>query len=239
MLLLAVCDDMPIECAKTAKQIESILNRANIDYVIKTFFTAQELLRSKESFDILFLDVKMPEINGMELAKNMRKQGIESIIVFITSAKEYVFDAYDVEAFQYLMKPVETDKLKTVMEKAVKKLQGKVNEDFLIITAERQTRKILLRDIFYIESLGRIVKIHCVNGIQETYEQISALENKLAGKSFFRCHKCYLVHLEYVDTFNRTDITLDNGETILLAKRRCEEFKKAILSYMKRKGGII
>ncbi len=239
MLLIAVCDDIPIECADIAKQIETILKQSNTDFMIKKFFGGLELIQSRESFDIIFLDIKMPNINGMELAKQIRKQDRQSLIIFITSASEYVFDAFDVEAFQYLLKPIQTDKLKNVLEKATKKMQIDANIDFLMISANRQIQKVFLKDILYIESIGRIAKIHCNNGTLETYEQIGILEDKLSDKFFFRCHKCFLVNLNFVDAFNKTEVRLENGEKIMLAKRRYEDFQKAILSYMKIKGGII
>ena len=239
MLLIAVCDDIPIECADIAKQIETILKQSNTDFMIKKFFGGLELIQSRESFDIIFLDIKMPNINGMELAKQIRKQGRQSLIIFITSASEYVFDAFDVEAFQYLLKPIQTDKLKNVLEKATKKMQIDANIDFLMISANRQIQKVFLKDILYIESIGRIAKIHCNNGTLETYEQIGILEDKLSDKFFFRCHKCFLVNLNFVDAFNKTEVRLENGEKIMLAKRRYEDFQKAILSYMKIKGCII
>ncbi len=239
MLLIAVCDDIPIECADIAKQIETILKQSNTDFMIKKFFGGLELIQSRESFDIIFLDIKMPNINGMELAKQIRKQGRQSLIIFITSASEYVFDAFDVEAFQYLLKPIQTDKLKNVLEKATKKMQIDANIDFLMISANRQIQKVFLKDILYIESIGRIAKIHCNNGTLETYEQIGILEDKLSDKFFFRCHNCFLVNLNFVDAFNKTEVRLENGEKIMLAKRRYEDFQKAILSYMKIKGGII
>ncbi len=239
MLLIAVCDDIPIECADIAKQIETILKQSNTDFMIKKFFGGLELIQSRESFDIIFLDIKMPNINGMELAKQIRKQGRQSLIIFITSASEYVFDAFDVEAFQYLLKPIQTDKLKNVLEKATKKMQIDANIDFLMISANSQIQKVFLKEILYIESIGRIAKIHCNNGTLETYEQIGILEDKLSDKFFFRCHKCFLVNLNFVDAFNKTEVRLENGEKIMLAKRRYEDFQKAILSYMKIKGGII
>lgn len=239
LLLLAVCDDMPIECADIAKQIENILKQFNIEFVIKQFFDGQQLLHSKENFDIIFLDIKMPQISGMDLAKKMRQRGKQSLIIFITSASEYVFEAFDVEAFQYLIKPVQNEKLKNILQKAIKRMQVDANPDFLIISVDRQTKKVFLKDILYIESIGRIAKIHCHEATLETYEQIGILEDKLSDKFFFRCHKCFLVNLNYIEAFNKTEISLENGEKIMLAKRRYEDFQKAILSYMKMKGGII
>ncbi len=118
-------------------------------------------------------------------------------------------------------------------------MQIDANIDFLMISANRQIQKVFLKDILYIESIGRIIKIHCNNGTLETYEQIGILEDKLSDKFFFRCHKCFLVNLNFVDAFNKTEVRLENGEKIMLAKRRYEDFQKAILSYMKIKGGII
>lgn len=238
LLSIAVCDDMPVECVDIANQIELILKQMNIEFVIKRFFGGQELLGSEESFDIIFLDIKMPEINGMNLAKKLRSQEKQSLIIFVTAFSQYVFDAYDVEAFHYLVKPIKHEKLKRVLEKAVRKSDNNT-EDFLIIFTERKTKKILLRDILYIESVGRIAKIHCKDGVVETYEQIGMLKEKLWDKFFFMCHKSFLVNLAYVDTFNKTEICMENGDKIIIAKRRWEEFQKEILSYMKMRGGIL
>lgn len=141
MLLIAICDDAPIECTGIAKQIEALLKQLRVDFIIKRFFNGEELLHSCESFDIIFLDIKMPGINGMVLAKKIREQGRQSLIIFITAAKEYVFEAYDVEAFQYLIKPVQKGKLKNVLEKSIKKIQADTNINFLILSADRETKK--------------------------------------------------------------------------------------------------
>ena len=126
---------MPIECAELAGDIENTLNQFGTEFSLKRFFNGQELLKYVESFDIVFLDIKMPEINGMELAKQMRENRRESIIVFVTSAEEYVFEAYDVEAFHFLLKPVNENKLKNVLKKAVVKITACNNEDFIIISS--------------------------------------------------------------------------------------------------------
>lgn len=229
---------MPIECADIANQIELILKQMNVQFVLKRFFGGQELLDSEENFDIIFLDIQMPEINGMNLAKKMRSWDKQSLIIFITAFSRYVFEAYDVEAFHYLVKPIKYETLKKVLEKAVKKLDNHT-EDFLIISTGRQTKKLLLRDILYIESIGRIVKIHCKDCAVETYEQIGILEEKLRDKFFFRCHKSFLVNLAFIDTFNKTEIRMENDDKIIIAKRRWEEFQKEMLSYMKMRGGIL
>lgn len=239
MLSIAVCDDMPIECAELAERIENILDKFGTEFSLKRFFDGRELLKCVESFDIIFLDIKMPEISGMELAGQMRKNGCGGIIVFVTSAEEYVYEAYDVEAFHFLLKPVNEEKLKNVLKKAVVKVTACNNDDFLIISSEHQIKKVLLKDILYIESVGRTVKIHCSSGVLETYKQIGDLEQTLSDKHFFRCHKSFLLNLEYVSRFDKAEIVMENGDTVFLARKRAKIFQKEIISYMKMKGGIL
>ena len=87
--------------------------------------------------------------------------------------------------------------------------------------------------------MGRLIDIHKIGGISDYYGKISILEEELREKGFFRCHKSYLVHLKYVKGYNRQEAVLDNGEKIPVSKRRYEEFCKALLSYMKKSGGIL
>ncbi len=148
-----------------------------------------------------------------------------------------MFDAYDVEAFQYLLKPIEDKKLKSVLQKAVLKTQER-SQAFIIVSRDRQMKKLFLDDIFYFEIRGRVIDAHGTSGIFSYYEQIGLLERELQGKGFFRCHKSYLVNLKYVDVYNRQELVLDNGERIAIARRRYEEFCREILKYMREKGGI-
>ena len=104
-----------------------------------------------------------------------------------------MFEAYDVEAFQYLLKPVEDRKLKNVLQKAVLKTERR-SQEFIIVSSERQKKKLFLDDIYYFEIKGRIVDAHGPEGIFTYYEQMGELENKLQDKGFFRCHKSYLVN---------------------------------------------
>ena len=144
----------------------------------------------------------------------------------------------NVEAFQYLLKPVEGRKLKNVLQKAVFKTESR-SQEFIIVSRERQKKKLFLDDIYYFEIKGRIVDVHGAEGIFTYYEQIGALEGKLRNKGFFRCHKSYLVNLKYVDGYNRQEVLLENGEKIVIAKRRYEEFCQEVLKVMRQNGGIL
>lgn len=238
MVSIAVCDDEMLDCCNMAKDIKDILEEIGIPYIVRQFQSGRDLLNAIENFDIIFLDIMMCGINGMKTAQLLRDKAFDKILIFISASRNYVFKAYDVEAFQYLVKPVEHCKLKRVLQKAVKKLEN-YSQEFMIINQDRTSKKLLLREIYYFEIKGRIISVHGVEGIFDYYEQIGILEKNLQGKGFFRCHKSFLVNLKYVNSYNRQEIILDTGEKIAIAKRRYEAFCQEILDYMKRSGGSI
>ncbi len=232
MLWIAVCDDEVMECSRMATKIRGILDEMKVPCTIRQFYSGRELLQSSETFDIIFLDIIMDGLDGMKTARLVREKAFDKLLVFISASRDYVFDAYDVEAFQYLLKPVEDKKLKSVLRKAVRKTEER-SQAFIIVSRERQKKKLFLDDIYYFEIRGRMIDAHGRGGIFSYYEQIGLLERELQGKGFVRCHKSYLVNLKYVDVYNRQELVLDNGERIAIAKRRYEAFCEAILKYMR------
>ncbi len=237
MLSIAVCDDEVIACCNLERKIKEILDDKKVPCIIRQFSSGQELLQSVENFDIIFLDIIMCGLDGMKTAQMFRKRAFDKILIFVSSSREYVFDAYDVEAFYYLLKPIDEGKLERVLERAVRKMENS-SQEFMIVSKERQKRKLYLDEIYYFEIKGRVVELHAAEGIFAYYEQIGILENRLREKGFFRCHKSYLVNLKYVEGYSRQEIILENGERIMIAKRRYEEFCQEILKYMKKSGAL-
>lgn len=238
MLWIAVCDDEVMACVKIAGKIRGILDEMKVPCTIRQFYSGQELLQSPETFDIIFLDIIMGGMDGMRTAQLVREKAYDKLLVFISASRDYVFDAYDVEAFQYLLKPIEDKKLKRVLQKAVRKTKER-SQAFIIVSRDRQQKKLFLDDIYFFEIRGRMIDAHGTGGVFSYYEQIGILEKELQGKGFFRCHKSYLVNLKYVDVYNRQELVLDNGERIAIAKRRYEAFCEEILKYMREKGGSV
>lgn len=238
MLSIAVCDDDLLDCANMAKRIKDILAEEGTDAVVRQFQRGSDLLAAPESFDIIFLDIMMQGLDGMKAAKLLRERAFDRILIFLSASREYVFEAYDVEAFQYLVKPVGQRKLREVLKRAAGKLREQTS-DCIIIRQERTRKKLFLQEICYFEIRGRVITVHGTEGIFDYYGQIGTLERELQGKGFFRCHKSFLVNLRYVDNYNRQEIVLDTGERIAVAKRRYEAFCQEILEYMKGCGGIL
>ena len=180
----------------------------------------------------------MQGLDGMKTAQFFREREYNKMLVFVSASRKYVFEAYDVEAFQYLLKPVDNKKLERVLQRAVIKIE-KSTQEFIIASKERQTIKLFLDDIYYFEIKGRLINVHGIKDIFTYYEKIGVLEESLKDKGFFRCHKSYLINLKYVDAYNRQEAILENGEKIVISKRRYEKFCKAVLGVMRKNGGII
>lgn len=221
-----------------ARKIKNSLAEMKVPCIIRQFQSGRELLRAVESFDIIFLDIMMRDLDGMKTAQIFRRKAFDKILIFVSSSREYVFEAYDVEAFQYLLKPVDDRKLRRVLQKAVRKTERR-SQEFIIVSRERQKRKLFLDDIYYFEIRGRTVDVHGAEGVFTYYEQIGELENKLRDKGFFRCHKSYLINLKHVDLYNRQEAILENGESVVIAKRRYDEFAQAVLKVMRENGGVL
>ena len=217
MLSIAVCDDEIIECCNMARKIKDILEEMGRPCIVRQFQSGGELLQALESFDIVFLDIIMQDLDGMKTAQIFREKASDKVLIFVSSSREYVFEAYDVEASQYLLKPVDDRKLKRVLQKAVLKTERR-SQEFIVVSRERQKRKMFLDDIYYFEIKGRMVDVHGAEDVFTYYERIGELEDKLGGKGFFRCHKSYLINLKYVEGYSRQEVLLETGKN-----RDCKE----------------
>lgn len=238
MLSIAVCDDELLECLRISAKIQTLMEEMQIACRIERFFSGKDLLNALNRFDLIFLDILMDGMDGMETARRCRKLAFEKMLVFLSSSRSYVFEAYDVEAFHYLVKPVEDEKLKMVLKRAAEK-EKHIPQNYLVVSRERQNRKLYLDSVLYFEIRGRQIEVHEEKEQFTYYGQIGVLEQQLQGKGFFRCHKSYLLNLRHVEVYSRQEAILDNGEKIMIAKRRYEQFCREFLQYVRKNGGIL
>ena len=237
---IAVCDDD----RTTREQIASLIKEYNPDAEIITFESGDDMIKSQDSFEISFLDVEMKAISGIDVAKYMRAEQEKwekdkSIIIFVTGYREYMEDAFDVNAFHYLVKPVDEKKFHTVFNRALKEVSAKTKQKRLsvIIKYNGMQKKVLLKDIYYIESSNKKVVFHTKDGKIDTYGRMDDWEAEL-GDSFYRCHRGYLVNLEKITAYNVDTIDLINGDSLILAQKKYSDFIKAYMRYAK-DGGIV
>ncbi len=179
----------------------------------------------------------------MALARKIRERtsGALPVIIFVTGYEKYVFDAFDVGAFQYLLKPVSEKRFAQVFERAVKQiLTERVNPQrsrVLTLQAANINKTVPLDDIFYVESSNHKVVLHLQDGEFAYYAKIRDLELELQDQ-FFRIHKGYLVNLSYVAGYSKTEVMLVNGEKLLLSKYKYKDFVKAYLHFLQAGAGL-
>ena len=233
---IAICDD--------EKNIRELIG----DKVVKQypeaeivfFSSGEELLLSDSHIDLLFLDIQMSGRNGMDTARELRKKDKDVILIFVTAVEEYVFQAFDVGAFHYIVKPINEAKFMDVLRKAVDELDSKrkdVNETeerYLMINSGGVHTKVIFDDIVYAEIFNRKIVIHKLNDTIEYYGKMSDLES-LAGDSFFRPHRAYLINFKYVEKYDASTVYLKN-ESVLMAKQNYPEFVKKYMKYIQRRG---
>jgi len=233
---IAICDDEKNIRELIGDKVAKQYPEAEIIF----FSSGEELLLADKNIDILFLDIQMSGRNGMDTARELRKKDKDVILIFVTAVEEYVFQAFDVGAFHYLVKPINDAKFLDVLRKAVDELDSKrkdVNETeerYLMINSGGVHTKVIFDDIVYAEIFNRKIVIHKLNDTIEYYGKMSDLES-LAGDSFFRPHRAYLVNFKYVEKYDASTIYLEKG-SVLMAKQNYPEFVKRYMKYIQRRG---
>ncbi|MBR6643492.1 MAG: response regulator transcription factor [Lachnospiraceae bacterium] len=228
---IAICDDEKNIRELIGKKVTTLYPDADIIFCQ----SGEELLLSEKHIDILFLDIKMVGRNGMETARELRKKGNNVILIFVTAVEEYVFRAFDVGAFHYIVKPIDDAKFADVLQKAVDEVNSRNNKEqvseerYVMINNRGVHTKVILDEIVYAEVFNRKIVIHKMNDTIEYYGKMSDLE-ELAGDCFFRPHRAYLVNFKYVEKYDATTIYLEKG-TALMAKQNYPEFVKKYMKY--------
>lgn len=232
---IAICDDEKRTCAILAEKVGKICPDAEI----MTYASGEDLLNADDLPDILLLDIRMPGMSGMEVAKTLRDRDWRKILIFITGEEDQVFNSFDLHAFHFLVKPVADEKLREVLENAGKELEHSValsekHEKCIEIQSGTSHIRVNISKLMYAEVYDRKTILHIKNENIEYYGQLSALES-LVGRDFYRVHRSYLVNLKYVERYDRTSVTLQGGDNIPIARREYDGFLKAYMKYSRRR----
>ena len=241
MIRIAICDDE----APTRAYLASLIRAQDCPCEVVEYASAGDCLADHRGIDLLFLDIELNATgpDGMALARQIREgsSAAQPVIIFVTGYERYVFDAFDVGAFQYLLKPVDEEKFAQVFARAVEQIKaGRVQPQLshaLTLQSAGTSRTVPLDSIYYIESSNHKVVLCLKDGAFSCYAKIRDLEAEL-GDQFFRVHKGYLVNLAYVEGYSKTELTLTNGEKLLISKYKYQDFVKAYLRFVKRGAGL-
>ena len=238
---IAVCDDEK----NIRSYLVSLIKKQGRECGITEYASADAYLSDGKEHDILFLDIEMDSsgagLDGMGLARHIR--GMETqkqpIIIFVTGYEKYVYDAFDVGAFQYLVKPVDEQKFAEVFGRAAGQIvsEAEQRKKKLVIQYGGEGKAIPLNDIYYMESRNHNIILYlkagnkACGGRLEYYAKIGDLEEELAGQ-FYRIHRGYLINLFHVEGYDKTEVRMANGDKLLLSRYKYDGFVQAYMDYI-------
>ncbi len=236
MIKIAVCDDEPAMARELSEHISSYMRERHAgDYRVDSFPGGQALLDSGCEYDLIFLDVRMEQPDGLATARLLRQRNGRSLLVFVTVLKECVFDAFEVAAYDYLLKPLDAGRFGRTMDRALKALERRA-ADSVLVRRGTACEVVALSQIVYCEVQGRKLYLHLSGGgVEGHYERLDEFERRV-DRRFFRCHRSYLVNLDYVRGCRGGRVILPHGEEIPVSRLRERELTRSLLAHMKERG---
>lgn len=230
---IALVEDEKIHQEYICKFLKKASEESRIPLSVQIFNSSNAFLFSWEDncMDAVLLDIKMSGMNGFELAKTIRKKDRNIPIAFITGEKDYVFDGYQLDACGYLLKPINQEDV----TKLVKKIREKVQEGTPKLSVKTKDGVVTLYEdeLIYIESQDHLTNLICEQGLYETGKKFGEWEEVFTSKSFFKPHRCYLIHLGHISRITKKDCIMINGKSIPISRGRWEDLMKAYLNYQR------
>lgn len=232
---ISYCEDQKAQAAWMKEQILEWATTHQIEVDVHLFESAEQFLFESEVIDedLIFIDISMRQINGMELARKIREKDSKVILVFVTADPSYVFEGYEVSAYRYLIKPIERAKLDGILNDVVqKKMQQR--KEYLIIKVDHEMVRIECDTILYIEVQGHYVLLHDVFGnVQLIKSSFMSVWEKLQANSqhFFLSHRSYAVNLSKIMQIGKAECTLVGGEKIPISRSAYKALNEAFIQY--------
>lgn len=233
MLRIAVCDDNSVFIKQITYMIDHWEHKPE-NTVCETFKNGDELIDMHRTapFDIIFLDVVMPMLNGIETAREIRQKDKNVKIVFLTSSSEFAVESYTVKANNYLLKPISEKKLFDCLDELIEEL----NKNLRTITVKsiHAVQKLAIDDIVYIEAQNKHIVFTMLDGTKiETMEALHIWEEKLTlDYGFFKCHRSYIVNINHIDTYTSKEIKMHSGDIIPIARSYQKSFDSAYFAVL-------
>lgn len=230
---IAICDDDEDFARRLEKEVVHILQERNIAFAIHLFSSGEMLVedlnKNNEGYDVYFLDIYMKEMNGLDTARAIRRTSHNAAIIMTTSSEKHVFFGYEVQALQYLIKPID---IKTLTSALTVDLKRRYENRFLVFKSAGIIKKVPYDEIQYFESMVKTVRIVSTNGTLEFLGLISDLENTLPKLSFFRCHRGFIINFKYISQISANTIVTSNGAHIPIGKTYARAVSRAFLDFI-------
>ncbi|MGL5752883.1 MAG: LytR/AlgR family response regulator transcription factor [Paraclostridium sp.] len=239
MIKIGLCEDNNLYIEQLSSILKKIEKDNNLEFEINSFNSGEDLVefcsKHKDYFDILFLDVLMDGMNGIEAAQAIRNMYSSAYMIFVTSSKEYALDSYSVNAYGYILKPYSHDSIENKVLELIDKIDLN-KKNTIYVKNNQDIYSLRLDDVVYFESNLRKITAYLINGEKITfYNKISNLESEIDSSLFIRCHRSFLVNLIYVKNIVASDLITTTEEFLPISKKYLSSTRDAFTDYIKAK----
>ena len=230
---IAVCDDNILFQEEIKNLLYEYFGRLSVE--IKLFSNGMEFLRAVQSisnpFDLVFMDIEMPGLDGLETSRQLRKKNRDLFLIFLSSHTELAFDGYEVDAFRFLTKPVKRDKLWKALSDWEK---SRLSEERICFNLGDRSQVLSWSEIQYIQSENVYVNVVTVSQRILVRMKMKELEKKMPESMFFKPHRSYLVNLKHILSFDSKKIRMADGLEVPLSRRNAAEFRNRMMKFLNR-----
>ena len=228
---IAVCDDEEKFQIPIRDMILKFYN--SLDVVVDTFSDGRKLLERYDAnpYDVLFLDIEMPAMDGITLAKKLRERSEDVFLVFLTGHVEYALEGYEVNALRYLTKPVKEDKLREVLKHVMEKSTCKHQ---LMLKSDGEDLRLNVSDIQYFEAQNQYVMVYTTQSSHLVRANLGDFEEQLKNDGFFRIHRSYLISLAKVKKIVKSDVIMEGGAGLPISRNNIKPLKDALYSFVEK-----
>ncbi|MDL2253455.1 LytTR family DNA-binding domain-containing protein [Ruminococcaceae bacterium OttesenSCG-928-I18] len=230
----AICDDDYTFLKQFRARVEETLSQKGISVECSIFLTPSELLLAQiDNFDIVFLNVDTGYWDGINVARDIRRAGSNTLIIFVSDHVGFAPSGYEVGAFRFLLKKDLDDTFTPAMEAALRQLG--ISQERLRVRIGKEQTEIPVGSIVYAESNKRVVTFHLEHygkNDLSCYMKLSDLEEELEGKGFLRIHKSFLVNMRYIDNINNYTVTLKEGTELQASRQNYRQLREAYASWL-------
>lgn len=227
---VAICDDEKIFRDGLRSVIIEYKTKQRLHIDVYCYESGEALLEDTGTFDMVFLDYQMPGLDGMEVARALRKRNCTCSIVFITAYPHFVLESFEVQPYRFFVKPVTTGQISALMNTFI--AQQKQLAPLIVINDREQT-VVQAKDVLYIEGDGKYCTIRTSDNTYTSSKTLAQVHSLLPQYCFYRSHKSYVVNLYSIHSYNKEVITLINGEFVSIGRSKVAEFKRSYLKFIK------
>lgn len=235
MLRIAVVEDDKTYAAQLKEYLVRYGTEKNQKISVALFPDGEDIVTDYSAeFDIILMDVEMTFMDGMTTAERIREKDNEVVIIFITSMPQYAIQGYKVDALDYVLKPISYFAFSQRIDRALTRVKKK-EATYITVAQKGGKKKLNVDKICYVEVRDHDLIYHSTKGDIVTKSSMKEAEDTLGGTKFFRCNRCYLVNLEYVEDFRGNDVTVAS-DVIQVSRARKKAFMDALNDYMNEVG---